>query len=129
MWHVAYAFYWKSEEQIWRKQYRQKVDAVKLARAGLRLVARCSRLFTSSMNASDLLQLGERGVLGPQIRSSSEGMCHDDGRRIRRSQRHTDGILPRGLVRIFRVGKRNDCHGYPFSLHSSLKPGEPIRIR
>lgn len=31
MWHVAYAFYWKSQEQIWRKQYHQKVDAVKLA--------------------------------------------------------------------------------------------------
>lgn len=31
MWQVAYSFYWKSQEQIWRHQYGQMVDRDKLA--------------------------------------------------------------------------------------------------
>ncbi|TFC02320.1 hypothetical protein [Cryobacterium sp. MDB2-33-2] len=31
MWQVAYSFYWKSQEQIWRHQYGQTVDIEKLA--------------------------------------------------------------------------------------------------
>lgn len=64
----------------------------------------------------------------PQGSDRTEGMCHNYGCRIGHSQRRPESVLPSCLVRIVRVGERNDGDCHAFSFKDALKPWEPVCI-